>query len=158
LAFEDILSPSFPDFTNFDFSNMAGPLSQPLEVASPLTGANTASLLPSQTLRLSSGSSDNAASYDAEEFLNFDEIPLNAFPPIPVTSTTETLQQSQNSGPLETATSNAPTSCSNSYVPPSGAAYSSTRRVGATWKPPPYIETDSTMERSPARAWRVPAN
>ena len=97
LAFEDILSTSFPGFTNFDFNNMAGPLSQPLEVASPLTNANTASLLPSQTLRLSSGSSDNAA-YDAEEFLNFDEIPLNAFLPIPVTSTTETLQQSQNSG------------------------------------------------------------
>jgi hypothetical protein len=35
------------------------------------------------------------------------------------------------------------------YVPPTGAAYSSTRRVAASWKPPFVTSPDSPVEHSP---------
>jgi len=107
LGFENILAPenslSIPDYTSIDFSNMAGPSSQSLDMISPLN-------MPSLGLR-------DSATYNAEEFLNFDE-----------TFTSEIAPEPQGCS----AWASSP--CSNSYVAPSGAAYSSTRRVGTTWK------------------------
>ncbi|KAF8626844.1 hypothetical protein AX15_004673 [Amanita polypyramis BW_CC] len=143
LAFENLLSPenelSIPDFMSFDFSHMAGPSLQ-----SPDTIPLTDNTSP-QPLRLSSELSDNMA-YNAEEFLNFDEISMNVIPPAGAPP------DSQDGGGTSETRSSVPP-CSSSYVPPSGAALSSTRRVGATWKPP-FIE----KERSPPRARGVPAN
>ena len=73
LAFEDILSPEngipIPDYTSFDFCNMAGPSLQSFDMISP---PNTIPPVPSPGLLLSSGSSDSMT-YNAEEYLNFDE-------------------------------------------------------------------------------------
>ncbi|KIL68921.1 hypothetical protein M378DRAFT_176509 [Amanita muscaria Koide BX008] len=127
LAFENILAPSIPDFSTFDFGVMAGPSSHSLDALAPC-----------------SESTDSIA-YNADEFLNLDETLTTTFPSIP------------NPTPSETPPSSAP--CSNAYVPPPGAAYSSTRRVGGTWKAPPFIENESMMDHSPPRtSWRVPAN
>ena len=83
LAFEDILSPEngipIPDYTSFDFCNMAGPSLQSFDMLSPL---NNIPPVPSPGLRLSSGSSDSMT-YNAEEFLNFDETdaPCSSYEP-----------------------------------------------------------------------------
>ncbi|KAF8629200.1 hypothetical protein AX17_005785 [Amanita inopinata Kibby_2008] len=157
LTFENLLASqngiSIPYFASFDFSNMAGPSSQSLDALSSVNHTNDTPTVAPHTLRLSSGTSDNV-SYNADEFLNFDETSFNVISSQSIISAVESPSESQNSTQSDAVDSSA---SSTSYVPPPGAAYSSTRRVGATWRPP-FIGTDTTVDRSPPRPWGVPAN
>ncbi|KAJ6603110.1 hypothetical protein B0H10DRAFT_644679 [Mycena sp. CBHHK59/15] len=78
---------------------------------------------------------DFGAVYNADDFLNFDD----------------------TSDARPAPSSEQPTSqTSRPYVPPSGAAHSSTRRVGASWKPP--ITSGSPVDQSATRpSWSVHA-
>ncbi|PFH52009.1 hypothetical protein AMATHDRAFT_57692 [Amanita thiersii Skay4041] len=136
LAFETFLTSegTISDFTAFDFSSMAGPSSQSLDVISAVTDVNSA--VPT----------GDSVTYNADEFLNFDE----TFNAIPSLSSPRPHTNALNDG-QSTSTP------SGSYVPPPGAAYSSTRRVGATWKPV-FLDSDSVIERSPPKSWGVPAS
>ncbi|KAJ7188483.1 hypothetical protein C8R46DRAFT_22145 [Mycena filopes] len=79
---------------------------------------------------------DYHGSYNADDFLNFDENAPDA----------------SSSRPAPAAEQPTPES-PRPYVPPSGAALASTRRVGGRWRPPP-----SPLEQSPPRStWSVHA-
>lgn len=89
----------------------------------------------------------NEDAFNVDDFLNYDSsAPLDTL--VPETPLSEVLTTSA----LETRSSNAPTP----YVPPAGAAFSSNRRVGASWKGP-FHAISSSIDRSPPRAIEVPA-
>ncbi|KAJ7782872.1 hypothetical protein B0H16DRAFT_471606 [Mycena metata] len=78
---------------------------------------------------------DYSGSYNADDFLNFDAPDASSSRPAP-------------------AVEQPSPEASRPYVPPSGAALASTRRVGGRWYPPP----SSPIEQSPPRsAWSVHA-
>ncbi|KAJ6497877.1 hypothetical protein C8R45DRAFT_899415 [Mycena sanguinolenta] len=81
-------------------------------------------------------SNDFGGSYNADDFLNLDGN----------TSDTALAPAVEQRSPETTPS--RPT-----YVPPSGAAHSSTRRVGGKWRPPP----ESPVEQSPPTSWGVHA-
>ena len=90
----------------------------------------------------------NVDAFNVDEFLNYDPSapPLNTS--VPDTPSTGVSTEST----LETRPSSAPTP----YVPPAGAAFSSNRRVGASWKGS-YHAMSSPIDHSPPRAIQVPA-
>ncbi|KAJ7874693.1 hypothetical protein B0H14DRAFT_3859668 [Mycena olivaceomarginata] len=106
--------------------------SQPYMTPSAEFSSDLASLFPPVN---TSTSNDFSGNYNAEDFLNFDGHASDASSsqPVPVVE-----QRSPETTPTRTP-----------YVPPSGAAFSSTRRVGAKWVPPPSAE--SPVDQSPPR-------
>ena len=88
----------------------------------------------------------NEDAFNVDDFLNYDSSAALD------TSVPETPSSEVLTSPLETRSSSAPTS----YVPPAGAAFSSNRRVGASWKGP-FHAISSSIDRSPPRAIEVPA-
>ncbi|TFK44562.1 hypothetical protein BDQ12DRAFT_23902 [Crucibulum laeve] len=82
----------------------------------------------------------NDFGFQPEQYLNFDNASLSGSS-VPATPVVESPAYEEP----------APTPAPTPYVPPAGAAYSSTRRVAATWRP-------TFNDNSPPRAWQVPAN
>jgi len=144
---------SSPDFSNFDFGSLSGPSSSHY-----LDNTNTgispvdhttdlASLFPSHAVDPTSSASENV---DFSSYLNFDDVPPD------VTPSRHT--QSQSMPPIEQQAIETTTTPSAPYIPPAGAAYSSTRRVGASWKSSFTTAPDSPIDHSPPRQWGVPAS
>jgi len=88
----------------------------------------------------------NEDAFNVDDFLNYDSSVLldNS---VPETPSSEVL----TAPTLETRSPSVPTP----YVPPAGAAFSSNRRVGASWKGP-FHAIRSPIDRSPPRAIEVP--
>ena len=91
----------------------------------------------------------NPDDFSIDDFLNYDPTAPSLNTSVPDTPSTLVLAGST----LETRPSSAPTP----YVPPTGAAFSSNRRVGASWKGSSYHAMNSPIEHSPPRAIQVPA-
>ncbi|KAF7375984.1 HMG box domain-containing protein [Mycena sanguinolenta] len=96
--------------------------------------SDLASLFP--LLNSAPTSNDFGGNYNADDFLNLDGNPSDTAPAPAVE------QRSPETTPGRPA-----------YVPPSGAAQSSTRRVGGKWRPPP----ESPVDQSPPTSWGVHA-
>ena len=90
----------------------------------------------------------NVDAFNVDDFLNYDSSGPPLDTAVPDTPSTEVLTAST----LETRSSSAPTP----YVPPAGAAFSSNRRVGASWKGS-FHAMSSPVDHSPPRAIEVPA-
>lgn len=86
-----------------------------------------------------------------DEYINFDPSPLDS-----AASRSNSFQHVAPTPMVEQRQSASPTA-PTPYVPPAGAAYTSTRRVAASWKPQ-YAIDDSPIDTSPPRAWGVSAN
>jgi hypothetical protein len=131
---------SSPDFSNFDFGSLSGP-SRMDNVNTGISTEDHAPLFPAHGVDPSYSASE---SIDFSNYLNFDDVPLDVTPSLPPPTTQPVEPQ-----PMETTSPSAPS-------PPAGAAYSSTRRVGASWKSS-YVP-DSPIDHSPPRQWGVPAS
>jgi hypothetical protein len=87
-------------------------------------------------------SSIYSGNYDLDTYINFDPTMVDIAPSQPE--------------PPSTSSFNADTPVS-SYTPPSGAAFSSSRRVAASWKPP-LAAADGNSELTPPRSITVSAS
>jgi hypothetical protein len=131
--------------TDTNFNDFASLFSSPNPVVDT---TSVPAVPPQQQHREFSFNSDNMLDY-----LNFDTTldPAVAQPPP---------QQQQHAAPLldhSFGATPAPVPAPSShYVPPAGAAYSSTRRVAASWKPR-FAAPDSPIDHSPPHPWGVPA-
>lgn len=127
-GFEDSIPnmSDFPYFSSQPYTTDIGPTELPGDFYFPPVDAPT------------SISHDFSGSYNADDFLNFD-------------GNASDVSSSQSAPPAE-----EPSDTPRPYVPPSGAAFSSTRRVGGSWgRPPP---SDSPIDQSPPRTtWSVHA-
>ncbi|KAJ7251782.1 hypothetical protein B0H12DRAFT_1185159 [Mycena haematopus] len=131
---------NFPDFSDPipSMADLPYYVSQPYAADSDVNPSefpsDFASLFP---LMNGSATSDFNGTYNADDFLNFDANTSDASPAAPG------MERSPETTPSRPA-----------YVPPSGAALSSTRRVGGKWRPP----ESPTSEQSPPRTtWGVHA-
>lgn len=123
-----------------DFSSYYTPEPYPADIDSTAFGGNLASLFPTMETNAPT-SHDFGGNYNADDFLNFDDNSSDA----------------SSSRPAPAVEQRSPDT-NRPYAPPSGAALSSTRRVGASWtKPPPFV-SGSPIEQSPTRStWSVHA-
>lgn len=142
------------DFSQFDFSSIAGPSSQPIDNLSSTQPSDLNSMFQSNASQFTSStpSSDQSTydfTYNMEEFLNFDDS-LSVIDPV--------LQNPPEQRVVSDSTNTTPPAPTRTpYVPPAGAAYSSTRRVAASWKASFAIATDDDHNTTP-RPWVVPAS
>ncbi|KAJ7287362.1 hypothetical protein C8J57DRAFT_1167430 [Mycena rebaudengoi] len=129
---------AIPDMSDFHFDLPSLPTRPYTTDVSPHEYGNNSldALFPNMG---STTSQDFGGNYNADEFLNFDDNSTEA----------------SSSRPIITVEHSSPET-TRPYVPPAGAAYSSTRRVGASWKPP--FPADSPIDQSPTRpSWSVHA-
>lgn len=127
----------FPhDFSSFQFDAPGNDLLTPLPLALEQTpDFNT--LFP-----LDNG----AVEFNADDYLNYDA-PPQQIPPSLLRPPVQVEQRAVD----------PPAPSAARYVPPSGAAFSSTRRVAASWKPPFTIADSPIDHNNPLRSWGVPA-
>lgn len=93
----------------------------------------------------------NMEAFNVDDFLNYDSSTLPSNTSVPDTPSTEI---STGLSLVEARPSSAP-AASTPYVPPAGAAFSSNRRVGASWKGS-YHAMSSPVDHSPPRIIEVP--
>ena len=135
-----------PDFSGFDFTGTAGSSAMSSQIItgnglSPTDESpDFASLFPDALC-----SPTELDVYNADDFIDFD-----GSAHITSSSTVETLGTSQAADTISGTRPPVP------YIPPAGAAYSSTRRVAGSWKPS-FATLDSPIDVSPPRSWGVPA-
>ena len=134
-----------PDFSGFSFTESSTMVSQtfPANSISPTDeAAHYATLCSGNTVY---PSLDHNI-YNPEDFINFDGVPSSnsAVSPVNIPSTSQLLDQTSE------------TLQSTPYLPPAGAAHSSTRRVAGSWKSS-FAILDSPLDVSPPRSWGVPA-
>ncbi|KAJ7502787.1 hypothetical protein B0H11DRAFT_1711498 [Mycena galericulata] len=102
-------------------------------------GSDMAGLFPAVMEPSTPAFHDFGGNYNADEFINFDE-----------NSSDSSMSREP---PVEQRSPVTP----RPYVPPAGAAFSSTRRVAGSWRPPSF-STPSPIEQSPTRSpWSVHA-
>ncbi|TFK75332.1 hypothetical protein BDN72DRAFT_787252 [Pluteus cervinus] len=135
-----------PDFSSFTF---VSPTADPNPVPALETPIHSVDPLAHDFTKFFSDTEAplDYSSYNADDYLNFDNSTISddSHAPTPVE------RRVSGGAPLTPAV--IP---SSSYVPPAGAAYSSTRRVAGSWKPP-FHAADSPLDHSPPRPWGVPA-
>ena len=147
---------------DFDFSTaLASTSSHPMNSSQPVSPTDPpdiASLYYSQDGIHSQSPSSPIHQQQRRDFGSFSSdmmlqyINLDGAPPAPGERPFSPTHHNNHS------TGSAPVASPGSYVPPAGAAYSSTRRVGQSWKSPPYGGSPSSpVDRSSSR-WGVPAS
>ena len=161
-SFQAMLSstgdPSVYQLHNFDSNSLTTDPNAELEISignlfhSQHNTSFLESLLPGSVIQPTQAAANNyffnpddfnINTFNVDDFLNYDSsAPVLDPPP------TEVLTETS----LEIQPSSAPTP----YVPPAGAAFSSNRRVGASWKGS-YHVVNSPIDHSPPRAIGVPA-
>lgn len=143
-----------------EFSSASGSVNLSNFCTNPLPAVSMSNNFLSFFPDLPSNPQTDFANYNAEDYLNFDGLVASEEMPQHVPnerhfSARLTPQQSPTAPPSKTHSSDSSTA-STPYVPPSGAPFSSTRRVAGSWKPPFEI-ADSPID-GPPRPWGVPAN
>lgn len=165
---------NFPDpanlFGDFDFSAAAaGPSSQPMDDSSagPLSPIEHAPEFSSlfQTNNIADSSSNmpqpDFGSFSADsmyQYLNLEPSMSASVPPPETTPSRPPPPVHSQSMPFMTNDpEDADTAPPGPYIPPAGAAHSSTRRVAASWKPN-FAPPDSPVDHSPTRPWGMSAS